>query len=152
MASTAAAAPVVSGQSILKWELVQEEVAASFPNIAPFLESGRFIGMESGVVTIGFAKQATLPRAMLEKEDNLLAIAKLCERQSGHPVRVRIVELTETDPPGPTMAQIRAAKERDQRLVLFERARANPMVKQALEIFGADLAEVRTVVHKEASE
>ena len=150
--SPAASVPVTSGQSPLKWELIQEEVAASFPNIAPFLESGRFIGMESGVVTIGFAKPSTLPRAMLEKEDNLRAIAMLCERQSGHPVRVRIVELTETDPPGPTMAQMRAAKERDQRLVLFERARANPMVKQALEIFGAELAEVRTVVQKEASE
>jgi DNA polymerase-3 subunit gamma/tau len=47
---------------------------------------------------------------------------------------------------------MRAAKEQDQRLVLFERARANPMVKRALEIFGAELAEVRTVAQKEASE
>lgn len=154
----AAASPVVAtataagGQPMLNWEAVQEEVAASFPNIAPFLEAGRFVGMEGGLVTIGFAKQATVARARLEKEDNLLALAKLCERQSGCPVRVRIIELTETDPQGPTMAQARAAKEQDQRLVLFERARANPMVKQALEIFGAELAEVRTVVQKEASE
>jgi DNA polymerase-3 subunit gamma/tau len=137
---------------MLNWEAVQEEVASSFPNIAPFLEAGRFVGMEGGLVTIGFAKQATVARARLENEDNLLALAKLCERRAGHPVRVRIVELTETDPPGPTMAQMRAAKEQDQRLVLFERARANPMVKQALEIFGAELAEVPTVAQKEANE
>jgi len=134
----------------LNWESVQEEVAAAFPNIAPFLETGRFVGIESGVVTIGFAKQATTARAMIEKEDNVRAVAQLCERQVGQPVRIRIVELTETDPPGPTMAQIRAAKEQDQRLVLLERARANPVVKQALEMFGAELAEVRTVVQKEA--
>jgi DNA polymerase-3 subunit gamma/tau len=67
-------------------------------------------------------------------------------------VRIRIVELGETDPPGPTMAQVRAAKEQDQRLVLFERARTNPTVKQALEIFGAELAEVRRVPQKEATE
>jgi len=30
-------------------------------------------------------------------------------------------------------------------LILFERAKAHPVVKQALEIFGAELAEVRTV-------
>lgn len=149
-----AAAPVAApvGQPTLNWELVQEEVAASFPNIAPFLEAGRFVGMEGGLVTIGFAKQATVARAMLEKEDNLKTLATLCERQSGHPVRIRIIELTDTDPPGPTMAQVRAAKEQDQRLVLFERARANPVVKHALEIFGAELAEVRTVVQKEANE
>ncbi len=136
----------------LQWELVQEEVAASFPNIAPFLEAGRFVAMESGFVTIGFAKQATLARARLEKEENLLVLSKLCERQLGSPIRVRIIELTETHPPGPTMAQVRAAKEQEQRLVLFERAKANPTVKQALEIFGVELAEVRTIAQQEASE
>jgi DNA polymerase-3 subunit gamma/tau len=48
------------------------------------------------------------------------------------------------------MAQLRAAKEHDQRLVLFERARANPVVKEALKIFGAELADVRTVPQQEA--
>lgn len=139
-----------ANQPGLNWESVQEDVAASFPNIAPFLEAGRFVGMEAGLVTIGFAKQATVARAMLEKEDNLKTLAKLCERQSGQPIRIRIVELTDSDQAGPTMAQIRAAKEQDQRLVLLERARANPVVKQALEIFGAELAEVRTVAQKEA--
>lgn len=148
-----AVTPVAGGsQPTLQWELVQEEVAASFPNIAPFLEAGRFVGMEGGFVTIGFSKQATVARARLEKEENLSVLSKLCERQLGHPIRIRILELTETHPPGPTMAQVRAAKEQEQRLVLFERAKANPTVKQALEIFGAELAEVRTITQQEASE
>lgn len=103
-------------------------------------------------MTIGFAKQATLARARLEKEEHLLALATLCQKQTGIPVRIRIVELSETDPPGPTMAQMRAAKEQDQRLVLLEQARANPTVKQAIEIFGAELAEVRRVAQKEVPE
>lgn len=142
----------VNPQSTLQWEAVQEEVAASFPNIAPFLEAGRFVGVEGGVVTIGFAKQATLARARLEKEESLLVLSQLCERQLGYPIRVRIIELTETHPPGPTMAQARAAKEQEQRLVLFERAKANPTVKQALEIFGAELADVRTIAQQETNE
>lgn len=149
MAPLTAAPPMASNTS-LNWEAVQEEVAASFPNVAPFLEAGRFVGLEAGLVTIGFPKQATVARAMLEKEDNLKTVAALCERQANHPIRIRIVELTDTDPPGPTMAQLRAAKEQEQRLLLLERARGNPVVKQALEIFGAELAEVRTVVPKEA--
>jgi DNA polymerase-3 subunit gamma/tau len=144
--------PAVARQPAMNWEAVQEEVAGLFPNIAPFLEAGRFVGMEGGLVTIGFTKQATVARAMLEKEDNLRTLADLCERQAGRPVRVRIVELADTDLAGPTMAQARAAKEESQRLVLFERARANPTVKQALELFGAELAEVRTVAQKEAGE
>ncbi|MBH0203824.1 MAG: DNA polymerase III subunit gamma/tau [Nitrospira sp.] len=149
----ATVSPIPAGpQPTLQWELVQEEVAASFPNIAPFLEAGRFVGLEAGFVTIGFAKQATVARARLEKEENLLVLSKLCERQVGSPIRVRIIELTETHPPGPTMAQVRAAKEQEQRLMLFERAKANPTVKQALEIFGVDLAEVRTIAQQEANE
>ena len=41
------------------------------------------------LVTIGFAKQATVARAMLEKADNIQALTSLCERMSGQPVRVR---------------------------------------------------------------
>jgi len=142
----------VTPHPTLHWESIQEEINASFPNMAPFLEAGRFIGVEGGFVTIGFPKQATLARARLEKEESLLVLARLCEQQMKHPVRVRIIELNEAHPPGPTMAQIRATKEQEQRLVLFERAKANPTVKQALEIFGAELAEVRTVAQQEASE
>ncbi|HKT33981.1 MAG TPA: DNA polymerase III subunit gamma/tau [Nitrospira sp.] len=129
----------------LDWERFQEEVAQSFPNIAPFLEMGRLVGIDGNAVTIGFAKQATVARAMLEKPDNIQALSCLCERMSGQPVRVRVIELTDADPPGPTMAQVRAAKEKEEKLVLLERAKAHPVVKQALEIFGAELADVRTI-------
>ncbi len=145
-------APLSPQPSTLRWELVQEEVAASFPNIAPFLEAGRFVGLEAGIVTIGFAKQATVARARLEKEENTKVIAQLCERQVGPPIRVRIIELTETHPQGPTMAQARAAKEQEHRAALFEQAKTNPTVKQALEIFGVELADVRTIAQQEASE
>ena len=134
---------------ILDWERLQEEVGHSFPNIAPFLEMGRLVAIEGNAVTIGFGKQATVARAMLEKADNIQSLTSLCERMSGQPVRVRVVELTDTDPPGPTMAQIRAAKEQEQKLVLLERAKAHPVVKQALEIFGAELADVRTISNRQ---
>ena len=147
-ASPPAAARTSPAVVTLNWEQFQEQVGQSFPNIAPFLEMGRFLGIEGNVVTIGFTKQATVARAMLEKSDNIQALSALCERMSGQPVRLRVVELTESDPQGPTMAQIRAAKEQEQKVVLFERAKAHPMVKQALEIFGAELADVRTVSNR----
>ncbi len=132
----------------LNWEEFQEAVAAAHPSIAPFLEMGRLVGIEGNQVTIGFAKQATVARGMLEKPDNLAALTALSERMSSQKVRLRIVELTGTDPPGKTMAQLRAVKEHEQRLVLFEQARAHPVVKEALEIFGADLADVREVLQQ----
>ena len=130
---------------MLNWEQVQEEVGNTSSSIAAFLERGRFVGVEGHVATIGFAKQEMAARGMIEKPDNMAVLTSICERLSGQTVRLRVVELTESDPSGPTMAQLRAAKEKEQRLVLFERARAHPVVKQALEIFGAELAEVRPV-------
>jgi DNA polymerase-3 subunit gamma/tau len=129
----------------LNWEQVQEEVTSASSRIAAFLERGRFVGVDGHVVTIGFAKQEMAARSMIENPENTAVLASICERLSGQSVRLRIVELAESDPPGPTMAQLRAAKEKEQRLVLFEQARAHPVVKQALEIFGAELAEVRQV-------
>jgi len=129
----------------LNWEQVQEEVANASSRIAAFLERGRFVSVEGHVVTIGFAKQEMAARGMIENPDNMAVLTSICERLSGQTVRLRIAELTESDPSGPTMAQLRAAKEKEQRLVLFEQARAHPVVKQTLEIFGAELAEVRSV-------
>lgn len=136
----------------LNWEQVQEEAANASSRIAAFLERGRFVGMEGSVVTIGFAKQEMAARGMIENPDNMAVIASICERLSGQPVRLRIVELTESDPPGQTMAQLRAAKEKEHKQVIFEEARAHPVVKQALEIFGAELAEVRPLASQKENE
>jgi DNA polymerase-3 subunit gamma/tau len=137
----------------LNWEQVQEEVGNTSSRIAAFLERGRFVGVEGHLATIGFAKQEMAARGMIENPENMAVLTSICERLSGQTVRLRIVELSESDPSGPTMAQLRAAKEKEQRLVLFEQARAHPVIKQALEIFGAELADVRPVSsHKEVKE
>jgi DNA polymerase-3 subunit gamma/tau len=154
-ASTPVASPPTDAGRLavpLNWEQVQVEVANASSRIAAFLERGRFVGMDGHVVTIGFGKQATGARGMIENPDNMAVLTSICERLSGQTVRLRIVELTESDPPGQTMAQLREAKENEQRLVLFEQARAHPAVKQALEMFGVELAEVRLVSNQKEVE
>ena len=129
----------------VNWEQFQDAVSTHHPNIAPFLEMGRLVKIEGGLITLGFAKQVTTARSMLEKEDNLQALAALGESLYGCAIRIRIVEVAEQDPgAAPTMKQIRVAKEQEQRLILTQQAKAHPLVKQALEMFGGELAEVRT--------
>ena len=140
-ASTAASAAVE-----VNWEQFQEAVSAHHPNIAPFLEMGRVVKIEGGLVTLGFGKQATVARAMLEKEDNLKALAALGERLYGSALRVRVIEAEQEAGAAPTMKQLRVAKEQEQRLILTQQAKAHPLVKQALEMFGGELAEVRTTL------
>ena len=129
----------------VNWEQFQEAVSTNHPNIAPFLEMGRLVKIEGGLITLGFAKQATTARSMLEKEDNLQALAALGESLYGCAVRIRIVEVAEQDPgAAPTMKQNRVAKEKEQRLILTQQAGAHALGNQALEMFGGELAEVRT--------
>ena len=129
----------------VNWEEFHEAVTVNHPNIAPFLEMGRLVAIEGSLITLGFARQATVARAMLEKEDNLRALGALGESLYGCALRIRIVEVVEQDPgAAPTMKQIRVAKEQEQRLILTQQAKAHPLVKQALEMFGGELAEVRT--------
>jgi DNA polymerase-3 subunit gamma/tau len=135
--------PGVAAPAVLDWNRFQEAVSSDYPNIAPFLEMGRLVGCEGDQVLIGFAKQGTVGRAMLEKPDNMQALARLGERLVGRPLRFRIIELTETDASGPTMGELRAAKQAEERMVLFQQARAHPLVRQALELFGGELSEVR---------
>jgi DNA polymerase-3 subunit gamma/tau len=52
-----------------------------------------------------------------------------------------VVNLTEAA--GPSMAEMRAARERDQKDALLERTRAHPLVKQTLEVFGGQVVTVR---------
>ena len=139
------AATTASFSAEINWEEFQEAVAAQHPNIAPFLEMGRVMKIEGGLVTLGFTTQATVARSMLEKEDNLQALAALGERLYGSALRVRIIDVAEQEPgAAPTMKQLRVAKEQEQRLILTQQAKAHPLVKQALEMFGGELAEVRT--------
>jgi DNA polymerase III subunit gamma/tau len=143
----AASKPSDDGRVVVRldWEQVQEEIGNASSRIAAFLERGRFMGVDGHVATIGFAKQETAARAMIENPDNMTVLTSICERLSGQTIRLRIIELTESDPSGQTMAQLRASKKKEQRLVLFEQARAHPVIKHALEMFDAELAEVRSV-------
>ena len=135
----------------LEWEHFVERMAATHPNIASFLERGRLVEMESDEIVLGYAKTESVARAMLEKEDNLRVIRAVAEELAGRPVTVRIAELTESAPAGPTMAEARAARRQEETTLLFERTRAHPLVKEALALFGADVVEVRRLgVEKEA--
>lgn len=143
-ASVAAPPTAAAGLPVtLNWEECVALVADTSPSVAPFLEMGQCVGIEGNEVTIGFSPTASVARARMETEDNLRAVREVCERLAGSPVRVRVVELADGQAPGLTMAQQRAARQREEKMVLFEQTRAHPLVRQTLDAFGGDLTDVR---------
>jgi DNA polymerase III subunit gamma/tau len=129
----------------LQWESLLERVESAHPSLAPFLAQGTLLSIEGTQVNIGFPKTASVALSRMQNEGSLRQLTALCAELARQPVRVRMVELAEGQSAGPSMAQIRAAKERDQKQALLEGTRSHPLVKQALEVFGGDLVEVRRV-------
>ena len=127
------------------WEQVLERVASVHPNIAPFLEMGTLVGVEGNQVTIGYPKSASVALARIQNEENIRVVTDLCAELAGQAVRLRVMELGDGQPAGPSPAQIRAAREEDQKQVLLEQTRAYPLVKRTLDIFGVEVVEVRQV-------
>ena len=127
----------------LDWEQILERVATAHPNIAPFLERGSLVAIEGNLVTIGYPHTASTALTRIQNEENLRLVTDVCAGLAGRPVRLRVIALADGQGTGRSLAQIRAAKERDQKEALLERTRSHPLVKQTLDIFGAELVEVR---------
>ena len=127
----------------LNWEQVVEHVSGRHPNIGAFLEQGTLLGIDGNQLTIGYPANASVARGMMEKPDNQQLIAALCTELAGRPVRLKIVELTDGQAAAPSPAQVRAAKARSQKDALLEQTRAHPLAKQARDVFGSDVVDIR---------
>jgi hypothetical protein len=108
-----------------------------------FLEMGALLGIEGNQLTIGYPSNASVARGMMEKPDNQRLLADLCAGLAGRPVRLKFVELAGGQTAALSPAQTRAAQARSQKDALFEQTRAHPLVKQARDVFGSDLVDVR---------
>ncbi len=136
----------------LNWEQVVEHVSGRHPNIGAFLEQGTLLGIDGNQLTIGYPANASVARGMMEKPDNHQLIASLCAELAGRPVRLRVVELADGHTAAPSPAQVRAAKARSQKDALLEQTRAHPLAKQARDVFGSDVVDIRhTASRKETA-
>ncbi len=136
----------------LNWEQVVEHVSGRHPNIGAFLEQGTLLGIDGNQLMIGYPANASIARGMMEKPDNQQLITALCAELAGRPVRLRIVELADGQTAAPSPAQVRAAKARSQKDALLEQTRAHPLAKQARDVFGSDVVDIRhTASRKETA-
>ena len=81
---------------------------------------------------------------MLEKEDNLQSLAALGERIWELPCVSELSKWRSRIRRRPHDEAITGCEGAEQRVILTQQAKAHPLVKQALEMFGGELAEVRT--------
>jgi DNA polymerase-3 subunit gamma/tau len=127
----------------LDWDHILERVEHLHPSIAPFLAAGRLVSTQGEQVTIGYPRSASVALTRVQRAETLTLIAEVCSALAGRPVKLGVVEVSDGQVPGPSMAEIRAAREQDHKRQLLERAKAHPLVTQALGMFGGELVDVR---------
>src|SRR5437870_11767320 len=126
----------------LDWEAVVARVLAERPNIGAFLEESGLVSAAGDLVTVGFPASAGTAMRMMQQESYQQAVAEACSALAGRRVRVRVVSL-ESGPGAPTAAQLRREREATRERHLRDEALTNPLVQEALSVFGGEVKEVR---------
>ena len=140
-----AVAPAIQPED---WYKVVGAMIKNFPNIGTFLEMSMLVKIEGNQVIIGFPKTASVACSRIQKEENRLLVSQVCQDVLGSTVQLRVVELTEGQENGLTMKQARIQKKSQDEKTLLEEARANPLVKQTMELFGGKVSKASRVVEK----
>jgi DNA polymerase-3 subunit gamma/tau len=126
----------------LDWEAVVARVLAERPNIGAFLEESGLVGVAGDLVTVGFPAAAGTSMKMMQQESYQQAVAEACSALAGWRLRVRVVSL-ESGTAVPTAAQLRREREATSERHRRDEALANPLVQEALAVFGGEVTEVR---------
>ncbi len=119
-----------------------------YPNIGTFLEMGMLVKVEGNQVIIGFPKTASVACSRIQKEENRVLISTICQEVVGATVQLRVVELAENQDSGQTIKQIRVQRQKHDDDALLKEAKANPLVKQTMELFGGEVIKASRMVEK----
>ncbi|MDH5563284.1 MAG: DNA polymerase III subunit gamma/tau [Nitrospirota bacterium] len=144
--------PALKQTVTLNWEQVVDRMMKDHPNVGSFLEKGSVVTLEADHVVIGYSKKDAIARWRTDKPENRALIARLCEELAGHPIRVQVIELHEGQERPPSMGEIRAKKKHEDSQDLMQQVKAHPLVKEALELFGGELASAQRIPKKEEAE
>ena len=96
---------------------------------------GTLVKIEGQQVIVGFPKKASVACSRIQKEETRTLIARICQDVVGATIHMRVVELAEDPGEGGTMKQMRAQRQQQDDETLLREARANPLVKHAMDLF-----------------
>jgi len=137
----APAPPAAGGKG---WQGLVDHVRGRRPLLASLLEHGSLITLQLPLLEVGFPAQSFLLDQVRDQEA-LTALQALAADYFGAPVTLRVSPLDGPQKAAPSLMEERQAKESDRKKRLREDALAHPMVKTALDIFAAEVKEVKPI-------
>ena len=139
-----------AGNAVELWQRVVGDVRSSRPLIRSWLESGQPVSLEGNVLIVGFHPKHRIVIESLSTGSNRQFLEESLARNAGRPIRLKMeirddVPESTTQPPAPAFASTpagpagpaaTAAVESSDPL---ERFRNDPLIRQALDIFEAEI-------------
>ncbi len=136
----------------LDWEHVVNRMMKDHPNVGSFLEKGSVVSMTADHVVIGYSKRDAIARWRTDKPENRALLTNICEELAGGPIRIQVIELQDGQECPPSMGELRAKKKRENDQDLMEQVKNHPLVKEALELFGGELASAQRISQQEEAQ
>ncbi|MDA0738851.1 MAG: DNA polymerase III subunit gamma/tau [Nitrospirae bacterium] len=130
------------------WHKVVNSMIKKYPNVGSFLEMGMLVKVEGSQVIVGFPKTASVACSRIQKEENRILVTNVCLEVLGATVQLRVVELAEDHRSGLSLKQMRVQRQTQDDDALLKEAKANPLVKQTMELFGGAVIKASRMVEK----
>jgi DNA polymerase-3 subunit gamma/tau len=134
--SPARSSPNASSGTKAEWTDVIQRIREDKASLASYLEGGTVQEVTNEAVTLGFSGKSVFLIDLIQNDENQRIIRDTMTSLFGRPVELKLVRLeTPVSTPSPPDGR---KKEKIRREVL-----SNPIVKEALDIFGGDVVEIR---------
>ena len=130
-----------AGTAAELWQRVVGDVRSSRPLIRSWLESGRPIALEGNMLTVGFNPKHRIVIESLSTGSNRQFLEDSLARNAGRPVRLKM-EMRDDVPESPA-ADSSAGPSTTESADPLERFRNDPLIRQALDIFEAEIVSAQ---------
>lgn len=117
--------------SSVNWEELVHKVKERKPNIGSYLEQGELVRSSEGELTIGFSGSSSFLIDLIEKDDNKKVLKNLINDICHRDIHLRFIKISAGADNGNNRGKNEAGQD------------INPLVKDALNIFGGKLLGVR---------
>ncbi|UCD83357.1 MAG: DNA polymerase III subunit gamma/tau [Deltaproteobacteria bacterium] len=121
------------------WNGLVEFTRNKKPMLASLLEKGKLLGLSQKEIKIGFPENSIF-KENLQDADNLNTFDQICRDFFHRELKIKFSALSPEDCPPPREERI---KEKNREREMEMEARNDPMVREALNIFGGKITEVK---------
>jgi DNA polymerase-3 subunit gamma/tau len=125
------------------WSLIVQEAGTIRPFLLKILDKATPIKVETGEVVIGFDGHSEFDSSFAGERENMTAIETACTRVMGKRPRVRI---RSNSSEANAIRTARIEEQRKETKMMREDALVHPVVREAKDLFDADIRDIKTDV------